>query len=273
MEYLGVAPGPVVGEALDFLLEARLDEGPIERGRGLLAASASGRSNARRSTRAGDERAERPSRRQAPSVRARQMMVGRARAPEPAADSRARRVRASARAGCRRGSPARWRSVKTSRHAAHVHDAGRCTPDRTTVERGVRRPRRRRRRTATSGARRRTRRARSVAAPARPGGTGGAASSTSATAYALNTRSIESARRNARSARSPRCQSTCTSAPSERSRASARRSSSVSIPITTAPWCASATAAAPVPHPRSSTRLPLMSPMSRSSRSVGPSGP
>jgi poly(A) polymerase len=30
MEFLGVAPGPVVGEALDFLLEARLDEGPID---------------------------------------------------------------------------------------------------------------------------------------------------------------------------------------------------------------------------------------------------
>lgn len=30
MEFLGVPPGPVVGEALDFLLEARLDEGPIE---------------------------------------------------------------------------------------------------------------------------------------------------------------------------------------------------------------------------------------------------
>jgi len=29
MEHLGVAPGRVVGEALDFLLEARLDEGPI----------------------------------------------------------------------------------------------------------------------------------------------------------------------------------------------------------------------------------------------------
>jgi poly(A) polymerase len=30
MEFLGVAPGRVVGEALDFLLEARLDEGPID---------------------------------------------------------------------------------------------------------------------------------------------------------------------------------------------------------------------------------------------------
>ena len=30
MAFLGVTPGPVVGEALDFLLEARLDEGPIE---------------------------------------------------------------------------------------------------------------------------------------------------------------------------------------------------------------------------------------------------
>jgi poly(A) polymerase len=29
MEYLGVAPGRVVGEALDFLLELRLDEGPL----------------------------------------------------------------------------------------------------------------------------------------------------------------------------------------------------------------------------------------------------
>src|SRR6478752_5586157 len=30
MDFLRVAPGPVVGEALDFLLEARLDEGPID---------------------------------------------------------------------------------------------------------------------------------------------------------------------------------------------------------------------------------------------------
>jgi poly(A) polymerase len=30
MEFLGVEPGRVVGEALDFLLEARLDEGPID---------------------------------------------------------------------------------------------------------------------------------------------------------------------------------------------------------------------------------------------------
>jgi poly(A) polymerase len=29
MAFLGVKPGRVVGEALDFLLEARLDEGPI----------------------------------------------------------------------------------------------------------------------------------------------------------------------------------------------------------------------------------------------------
>jgi poly(A) polymerase len=29
MEFLGVEPGRVIGEALDFLLEARLDEGPI----------------------------------------------------------------------------------------------------------------------------------------------------------------------------------------------------------------------------------------------------
>ncbi len=30
MEFLGVAPGPVIGRALDHLLEVRLDEGPIE---------------------------------------------------------------------------------------------------------------------------------------------------------------------------------------------------------------------------------------------------
>lgn len=30
MTFLGVTPGPIIGEALDFLLEARLDEGPIE---------------------------------------------------------------------------------------------------------------------------------------------------------------------------------------------------------------------------------------------------
>ena len=29
MKFLGVAPGPVVGEALAFLLELRLDEGPM----------------------------------------------------------------------------------------------------------------------------------------------------------------------------------------------------------------------------------------------------
>jgi poly(A) polymerase len=29
MDFLGIAPGPLVGRALDFLLEARLDEGPI----------------------------------------------------------------------------------------------------------------------------------------------------------------------------------------------------------------------------------------------------
>jgi poly(A) polymerase len=30
MEFLALPPGPLVGEALDFLLEARLDEGPID---------------------------------------------------------------------------------------------------------------------------------------------------------------------------------------------------------------------------------------------------
>ena len=29
MEHLGVAPGPVVGQALEFLLELRLEEGPL----------------------------------------------------------------------------------------------------------------------------------------------------------------------------------------------------------------------------------------------------
>jgi poly(A) polymerase len=30
MELLGVEPGPVIGEALEYLLEARLDEGPMD---------------------------------------------------------------------------------------------------------------------------------------------------------------------------------------------------------------------------------------------------
>jgi poly(A) polymerase len=30
MAFLGVEPGPVVGEALDYLLELRLDEGPMD---------------------------------------------------------------------------------------------------------------------------------------------------------------------------------------------------------------------------------------------------
>jgi poly(A) polymerase len=30
MDFLGIPPGPLVGDALDYLLEARLDEGPID---------------------------------------------------------------------------------------------------------------------------------------------------------------------------------------------------------------------------------------------------
>jgi len=30
MQFLGIPPGPLVGEALDYLLEARLDVGPID---------------------------------------------------------------------------------------------------------------------------------------------------------------------------------------------------------------------------------------------------
>ena len=40
MELLGVSPGPVVGRALAFLMELRLDEGPLgeeEAGRRLIA--------------------------------------------------------------------------------------------------------------------------------------------------------------------------------------------------------------------------------------------
>ena len=31
MEHLGIGPGPVVGEALAYLMELRLERGPIER--------------------------------------------------------------------------------------------------------------------------------------------------------------------------------------------------------------------------------------------------
>jgi poly(A) polymerase len=32
MAFLGLEPGPIVGEALEHLLEIRLDEGPIDEG-------------------------------------------------------------------------------------------------------------------------------------------------------------------------------------------------------------------------------------------------
>jgi poly(A) polymerase len=31
MEHLGISPGPAVGEALAYLMELRMDRGPIER--------------------------------------------------------------------------------------------------------------------------------------------------------------------------------------------------------------------------------------------------
>ena len=51
MEHLGVPPGRVVGEALDFLLEVRLDEGPISEDGGLRGGSTSGRGRAASSRR------------------------------------------------------------------------------------------------------------------------------------------------------------------------------------------------------------------------------
>ncbi len=42
MAHLGIGPGPVVGQALAMLLEARLEEGPLGDGRGLTAASTPG---------------------------------------------------------------------------------------------------------------------------------------------------------------------------------------------------------------------------------------
>ena len=46
MQFLGVKPGPVVGDAREFLLDLRLDEGPIEKGRRLRAPAAPGRASA-----------------------------------------------------------------------------------------------------------------------------------------------------------------------------------------------------------------------------------
>ena len=50
MAYLGVPPGRVIGEALDHLLELRLDEGPIDEAEAyaLLDAWARARDRARR---------------------------------------------------------------------------------------------------------------------------------------------------------------------------------------------------------------------------------
>ena len=125
MEYLGVAPGPVVGEALDFLLEARLDEGPIdeddayapprawarERGIDAHARRETKRSRARERDRAAgacDATSDRGD--QAPSLRARQtMVVGERRG----AARRVERIRlGSSRVSTRK--PARPSSVNTS---------------------------------------------------------------------------------------------------------------------------------------------------------------
>ena len=52
MEFLGVAPGPVVGEALDFLLEVRLDEGPLDEAEAYARLADAGRASGASSRRA-----------------------------------------------------------------------------------------------------------------------------------------------------------------------------------------------------------------------------
>ncbi len=74
MEHLGVRPGRIVGDALDFLLEARLDEGPISEDEAYERLDVWARDQ-------GIERAGRSSRGQAPSLRARHTMVSGRRAP------------------------------------------------------------------------------------------------------------------------------------------------------------------------------------------------
>ena len=97
MEHLGVAPGRVVGEALDFLLEVRLDEGPISEDEAYARLDAW-------AARAGHRPAlSEPG--QAPSLRARQTMVSGTRAP--GVDGRGSRMVSTRK-------PARPSSVNTS---------------------------------------------------------------------------------------------------------------------------------------------------------------
>ena len=51
MQFLGVAPGPVVGEALEFLLELRLDEGPMSEDEAYARLAAWARRTGRRTRR------------------------------------------------------------------------------------------------------------------------------------------------------------------------------------------------------------------------------
>ena len=90
MKFLGVAPGPIVGEALDFLLELRLDEGPMSEDEAYARLAAWARGAGHR-TAAGDDDVPR---------RVRRLLCGRAR----------RR-----RAGCRGpGSPVAYGSGSSS---------------------------------------------------------------------------------------------------------------------------------------------------------------
>ena len=239
MEHLGVKPGRVVGEALDFLLEARLDDGPIERGRRL-----------RPPRRLGRERAASPRGDHAPRA-ARATSVRRlpcGRATRWSAGTRAPGVSGRGSRIVSTRKPARPSSVNTSPMPRGVRRAPsrrgarrRSGPGRSTSAR----PRRRRRCTATSGARRRTRTVRSASAPAAPGGTAAPTSSTSATEYGAERERRSTRRGGTRGRRGRPCATRPSPPPARRApRASASSASDASSAMTIAPCCAKVIAAA-----------------------------
>ena len=292
MAHLGLAPGRQVGEALEMLLEARLEEGPLddeEAYRRLDAwwaeQGAPGERSADSATAVGGHRTAAGARRRRAMAKLGAELAG----PDDEGGGeelhRGGPARAAGPAGGRLGledgvdpevGPAEAREQLADR-AGHVGRPARLVggdrggvpvgpPDAPLGVLGVDDARRR-----GGGARSRTpspgRRIRWTWRNTR------STSSTDASPKAETAPSIVSARRKASSASGAWCSSTRTPSRSQAARASATWSDDSSTPMTLAPWRASAIALWPTPQPRSRIRLPSTEPSSLTTSSRGTSAP